>query len=150
MQHPEKPFALFFVVVLLLGWVDRGVSSESQPLTLDEAVATALTTEDPEFARFTARAEALENRAVADSQLPDPKITGQVANVPVDSFEFDQEGMTQALRLGLRQEFPAGKTLKVRGEQRRAEAEAERARREAARARRCRCRGSWGRACAHP
>ncbi|MGK7296926.1 MAG: TolC family protein [Candidatus Wenzhouxiangella sp. M2_3B_020] len=132
MQHPEKPFALFFVVVLLLGWVDRGVSSESQPLTLDEAVATALTTEDPEFARFTARAEALENRAVADSQLPDPKITGQVANVPVDSFEFDQEGMTQALRLGLRQEFPAGKTLKVRGEQRRAEAEAERARREAA------------------
>ena len=59
MQHPEKPFALFFVVVLLLGWVDRGVSSESQPLTLDEAVATALTTEDPEFARFTARAEAV-------------------------------------------------------------------------------------------
>lgn len=132
MLHPEKPFSFFTVVVLLLVVAADGVWAESQPLTLAEAVATALAAEDPAFERFAERAEALENRAVADAQLPDPKITGQVANVPTDSFEFDQEGMTQALRLGLRQEFPAGKTLKVRGKQRLAEAEAERARREAA------------------
>lgn len=108
------------------------LAAQASPLKLTEAVATALAAEDPAFDRFSERAEALENQAVAEAQLPDPKITAQVANVPTDSFELDQEGMTQAIRLGLRQEFPAGKTLKVRGAQRRAEAEAERAQREAA------------------
>lgn len=132
MHCPDNPYSFLYAAALLLAVAASGLSAEPPPLTLDEAVATALAAEDPEFERFTARAEALENRAVADAQLPDPKITGQVANVPTDSFEFDQDGMTQAVRVGLRQEFPAGKTLKVRGAQRRAEAEAERARREAA------------------
>lgn len=132
MQHPDKPHAIFSVVLLLLAVAAGGVSAESQPLTLEEAVATALAAEDPAFERFAESAEALEDRAVADAQLPDPKITGQVANVPTDSFEFDQDGMTQAVRIGLRQEFPAGRTLKVRGQQLHAEAGAERARREVA------------------
>ncbi|MDT8450954.1 MAG: TolC family protein [Wenzhouxiangellaceae bacterium] len=122
--------ALLLALLLVLAAADA--SAQKPPLTLAEAVETALSSEDPEFERFTARAEALEERAVADAQLPDPKITGQVANVPTDSFEFDQDGMTQAVRVGLRQEFPAGKTLKVRAQQRRAEARAERARRETA------------------
>ncbi|MEX2516459.1 MAG: TolC family protein [Gammaproteobacteria bacterium] len=132
MQHARQSYSNFYVIALLLAVATGPVWGESQPLTLDEAVATALAAEDPEFERFTARAQALENRAVADAQLPDPKLTSQVANVPTDSFEFDEDGMTQALRLSLRQEFPAGKTLKVRGQQRQAEAGAERARREVA------------------
>lgn len=132
MQHRDKPHFIFSVVLLLLALAASGVSAESQPLTLEEAVATALAAEDPAFERFAESAKALEDRAVADTQLPDPKITGQVANVPIDSFEFDQDGMTQAVRIGLRQEFPAGRTLKVRGQQRHAEAGAERARREVA------------------
>ena len=108
------------------------VLAQPAPLTLAEAVETALSTQDPEFERFTARAQALEERAVADAQLSDPMITAQTANVPTDSFEFDQDGMTQAAKIGLRQEFPAGKTLKIRGQQRLAEAGAEYAGREAA------------------
>ncbi len=132
MHYPDKPYSLFSIAGLLLAAAAGGVWAESRPLTLDEAIETALVAEDPAFERFTARAEALENRAVADAQLPDPKITAQIANVPTDSFKFDQDGMTQAVRVGLRQEFPAGRTLKVRGEQRRAEAGTERARREVA------------------
>lgn len=131
MLDPKSPFLPLLAVALWL--CAAGVrAEENPPLTLAEAVETALAAEDPEFQRFSARAEALEHRAVADAQLPDPKITAQVANVPTDSFEFDQDGMTQAVRVGLRQEFPAGRTLKVRGRQALAEADAERARREAA------------------
>ncbi|MDT8319624.1 MAG: TolC family protein [Xanthomonadales bacterium] len=132
MQHAKKTCFIFIGFALLLAVAADEVGAAPQPLTLAEAVATALAAEDPAFERFAERAEALEDQAVADAQLPDPKVTGQVANVPTDSFEFNQDGMTQALRIGLRQEFPAGKTLKVRGEQRRAEAGAERARRQAA------------------
>jgi len=119
--------------LLAAGWLlSPVVLAQPEPLTLAEAVEIALAAEDPEFERFTARAEALEQRAVADAQLPDPKITAEVANVPTDSLEFDEDGMTQAARVGLRQEFPAGETLKIRGQQRRAEAGAEHAGREAA------------------
>ncbi len=103
-------------------------------LTFDEVVALALERGDPAHTRFEARARMLEHRAVAEAQLPDPMVTGQVANLPVDSFDFGQEGMTQAMRVGLRQEFPAGHTLALTGKQRAVQAEAERAR--AAQARR--------------
>ncbi|MCA1779767.1 MAG: TolC family protein [Xanthomonadaceae bacterium] len=102
------------------------------PLTLDEAVALAKAADEPDLARFEQRALALENEAIADAQLPDPMVTGQVANVPVDSFEFDQDGMTQALRIGLRQEFPAGRTLALRGRQRNTQSSIARAQRQLA------------------
>jgi len=97
-------------------------------LELDQAVRLARAAEDPAVRGIDARAEALEQRAVADAQLPDPRVTGQIANVPTDSFELDQDNMTQALRLGLRQEFPAGRTLALRGRQRSAQASVEHAR----------------------
>jgi len=126
-SHPRVPAA-----ALLLALLTAGVAAAPPVLTLEDAVASAVASGDPEYERFAARALALERVAVADAQLPDPQITGQVANVPVDTFEFDEDGMTQALRVGLRQEFPAGRTLAVRGERQRVEARAQRARRAAA------------------
>jgi len=98
-------------------------------LSLEQAVRIAVEREDPALARLEARAEALEARAVADAQLPDPKVTGQLANLPVDSFAFDQSTMTQ-IRVGLRQEFPPGRSRAIKGEQRRLEASVERARKQ--------------------
>jgi len=98
-------------------------ASAAPPLDLEQAVALALAADEPALGRFEARARALEDEAVARRQLPDPMMTAQIANVPIDDFRFDQDGMTQALRVGLRQEFPAGKTLRIRGDQRDAEAE---------------------------
>jgi outer membrane protein TolC len=106
--------------------------SAENGLTIEAAVSLATSAADPSVTRFSVRAQALDSEAVADSQLPDPMVSAQILNVPVDTFSLDQEGMTQALRLGLRQEFPAGRTLDVRGRQRNAEAEAERARRDEA------------------
>lgn len=101
-----------------------------QPLELSEAVEIAVTAEDPAYARFEVRAAAQEDRAVSDSQLPDPTLRTALANVPTDTFAFGQEPMTQA-QVGLRQEIPRGSTLRLNREKREGEAEIERMRREA-------------------
>lgn len=101
------------------------------PLRLEEAVEIAVTAEDPAYQRFEARASAQEDRAVSDSQLPDPMLRTALANVPTDTFAFGQEPMTQA-QVGLRQEIPRGSTLRLNREKREGAAEIERMRREAA------------------
>jgi len=100
----------------------------TEPLQMGAAVEQALAVNDPLRTRFEARAEALRNEAIADAQLPDPMLTGQIVNVPTDSFRFDRDGMTQALRLGLRQEFPAGRSLALSGQKKDRQAEAATAR----------------------
>lgn len=89
---------------------------------LERAVALALRSDDPALQRLQARADALREQAVADAQLPDPEITGSLANVPTDSFRFDRDNMTQ-IRVGVRQSFPAGNSLDIRRQQRLQQAE---------------------------
>lgn len=107
-----------------------GLAAEP-PLRLEEAVEIAVTAEDPAYQRFEARASAQEDRAVSDSQLPDPMLRTALANVPTDTFAFGQEPMTQ-VQVGLRQEIPRGSTLRLNREKREGAAEIERMRREAA------------------
>lgn len=96
-------------------------------LDLDGAVALALGQEEPRVAAARARARALDERAVAEGQLPDPELRVGLANMPVDSFDFDQEPMTQ-VQVGVRQAFPRGRTLAETRARTDAEAEASRAR----------------------
>ncbi|VAW02928.1 hypothetical protein MNBD_ALPHA06-919 [hydrothermal vent metagenome] len=97
------------------------------PLSIEESVNIALQANDPSVALFEERALALEERAIADSQLPDPTFTAKVQNVPLSSFDINREGMTQ-LSLGARQAFPKGKTRALTREKRMSEAVAERMR----------------------
>jgi outer membrane protein TolC len=118
------------VAGLASGFSAAAQPPEPQPFELDEAVNIAVTAEDPAFTRFDARASAQEDRAVSDSQLPDPTLRTALANVPIDTFAFGQEPMTQA-QVGLRQEIPRGSTLRLNREKREGEAEIERMKREA-------------------
>lgn len=81
------------------------------PLTHAEAEDRALE-QEPGQAAFRARADALEERAVAAGQLPDPTLRMGLANFPIESGGFTTEGMTQ-VQFGLRQSFPPGKTRAV-------------------------------------
>ncbi len=121
--------ALAGLVVFLAPAHAQNEGGQPSPLTLDEAVALAISQEEPSLARFESRADAKENLAIADSQLSDPKISAMAQNFPVDSFNFSQEPMTQ-IRLGLRQELPNGQSLRVKREKRQAEAALERMKRE--------------------
>jgi len=78
-------------------------------LTLAEAEAIAVA-DDPAMRAASARAAALEERSVAVGQRPDPRLKLGAAQVPIDSFDLDQEPMTQ-LQLGVQQHFPPGRSL---------------------------------------
>jgi len=101
----------------------------AQELGIEEAVRLALTSNDPYLNQPGEMMSSLEAAAIADAQLPDPKVRMSFANVPVDSFSFSQEPMTQ-LQLGISQAFPKGDTLKLKRMKRQAQAQGERYRQE--------------------
>jgi outer membrane protein TolC len=84
-------------------------------LTLGEAEQIAIGA-DPVIAADRARAQALSEEAVAEGQLPDPRLKAGVANLPLDTFELNQEDMTQVV-VGVEQSFPPGDTLRYRRRQ---------------------------------
>jgi len=86
-----------------------------EPLSLSSAEQLALSL-DPEIVRLHEQREAIGERAVAAGQLPDPGIKMGVMSLPVDTFAFDQEPMTQFL-VGAQQMFPAGHTRALRQQQ---------------------------------
>lgn len=96
------------------------------PLSLPEAEQLALQ-RDPALQRFQALDAALREQAVAEAQLPDPKLRFGVEGLPTDTFNLEQEEMTQ-LQVGVMQAFPRGRTLELRAAQSRAQAESAAAR----------------------
>jgi len=121
--------------VILIGLLARGlsvaahagsVSAVADPLTLAEVEQLALSN-NPLLPRFNALASAQQERAVAEAQLPDPKLRLGLQNLPTDTFSRNQDDMTQA-EIGVQQSFPAGNTLRYRSDQATALAAVEQAR----------------------
>lgn len=84
-------------------------------LTLESAIQEAISSDH--WARSSAYQEqALRHQAIASGQLPDPKMRLALANLPTDTFDFDQENMTQ-LQVGVSQQFPRGDSLKIQQRQ---------------------------------
>ncbi len=81
-------------------------------LTLAYAEQLALSA-DPEVIASRSRALALQDQAIADGQLPDPKLLVGVWNVPLDDFSMKKEPGSQ-FRTGIRQAFPRGQSLYYR------------------------------------
>jgi outer membrane protein TolC len=103
--HFTKHFGLFLLII-------TSTTLFADELTLAEAERIAL---DSDFVtkQYTARAESLSEQAIADGQLPDPKVKLGMMNFPVNSFDRSQENMTQ-LQFGIQQSFPRGRTLHYR------------------------------------
>ncbi len=85
------------------------IGTMANELTLSEAEQLAL---DADFVvkQYNARAESLDEFAIAEEQLPDPKAKFGIMNIPINSFDRSQENMTQ-LQFGVQQAFPRGDTL---------------------------------------
>ena len=60
--------------------------------------------------------EAIEESSIAAGTYADPKVTIGAANIPTDTFDLNQEAMTQ-LQVGISQMFPRGDSLEIRQEQ---------------------------------
>ncbi|HEU5339245.1 MAG TPA: TolC family protein [Sulfuricaulis sp.] len=83
-------------------------------LTLSEAEGLALENA-PWLKHHRTGAEAVAERVVYESRLPDPQLTLGFLNVPTDSYRLDREDMTMTM-VGIRQAFPPGDVLKLKGQ----------------------------------
>ncbi|MBV1874635.1 MAG: TolC family protein [Gammaproteobacteria bacterium] len=81
------------------------------PLRLSEAEALAVNY-SPMIKGWSHQANQQRQQGIAAAQLPDPSFSLALANFPVDSFELDQEPMSQ-LKLSFEQMIPPGDTLKL-------------------------------------
>ncbi len=96
---------------------------KTETLTLETAIERAVTN-DPWLSSSQHRQAALLAESVAVSRLPDPKISLTGANLPTDTFDLNQEAMTQ-FSIGISQQMPRGDSLHLSGQQKKQLARAE-------------------------
>ena len=89
--------------------IQLGAGPTQAAMTLTEAVAIAQAN-DPWLAGSELRQHAIEAQSTAAGTMPDPMVNLGIANLPTDTFDFDQEAMTQ-LKVGVSQMFPRGDSL---------------------------------------
>ena len=107
---------LFIQSFLLMVVFTIPVSIHAEPrLDLDNAVQTALQN-DPWTVASRHSQAAIESQSVVVGALADPKISVNLANLPLTSFDFGQEPMTQ-FKVGVSQMFPRGHTRKIKQHQ---------------------------------
>ncbi len=93
-----------------------------EELNLAQAVSDA-TANNPGLAAIRARYDAMAAIPSQQSTLPDPVLSLGALNLPTDTFDLDQENMTQ-IQVGLSQKFPFPGKLALREESAALEAEA--------------------------
>lgn len=109
----KTTFISLFAMLLL----QNPVSAQDTENTLFIEQAVTLAQEkDPWITGNRHMQDAAKSRSVAAGALPDPQVSLGLANLPTDSFSFNQEGMTQ-IKLGVSQMFPQGDTLKIKRRQ---------------------------------
>jgi outer membrane protein TolC len=84
-------------------------------LTLQQAINDSIAADNWNRSNQFSEA-AMRDNALAGGQLPDPRVRLGLANLPTDTFDFDQENMTQ-LQFGLSQQFPRGSSLQIKEQQ---------------------------------
>jgi len=91
------------------------ISGNAFALNLKQAEQLAIQS-DPSIESFKATSLSFVDESVADGTLPDPKLRLGAVNVPVDTFDLEQEQMTQ-LKLGIQQDFPRGDVRSIKQQQ---------------------------------
>lgn len=104
--HTLVASAMVFTVISTGGF--------AQEITLQEAEKLSLNS-DPLARQFQSQALAQEEIAIADQQLPDPQISFGALNLPTDTFNTDQEAMTQ-FQVGMFQQIPSFGTLDAKSQ----------------------------------
>ncbi len=102
-------------LLLASAWVWSSTTARAaEMLSLEKAVAEALSA-NPGLAAMEARAKALAEIPVQVDALPDPRLSVNILNLPLDSFSFTQEAMTQ-FQVGFTQALPYPGKLALRAQ----------------------------------
>lgn len=116
-----RPRQLIPLLMVITGWLllSNAGTVFAAPMTeppkillVEDAVAMALA-DNPGLAAMKARAEALAAVPSQKGSLPDPRLSFNMMNLPVDSFDLTQEPMTQ-LQVGFSQMLPFPGKLALR------------------------------------
>ncbi|MGJ8693006.1 MAG: TolC family protein [Thalassotalea sp.] len=90
-------------------------TNERNVISLAEAVARAQYN-DPWLQGNELQQHAIMAKSIAAATLPDPTVSIGLVNMPVDSWDFSQEAMTQ-LKIGVSQQLARGDTLTLKKSQ---------------------------------
>ena len=91
-------------------------SAQAEKVVSLEQAITLAQQNDPWLHGSRLKQSAVENRSIASGTLPDPKVSLGIMNLPTDTWDLDQEGMTQ-LKVGVSQMFPRGDCLEIKKDQ---------------------------------
>ncbi len=111
-----KPaYSAWFIICLISSGIVSMSAARATELTLQQAISIAVT-EDPWIKGNRHQEQALKDESVAADTLPNPNVAINMMNLPVDTFSFNQEAMTQ-LMVGVSQTIPRGDSLALKREQ---------------------------------
>jgi outer membrane protein TolC len=104
-----------WVIAMASFFLGGAVTAVAEVLNLEAAVQAAQDN-DPWLVENRHGQSALEARSIAAGSLPDPTVSLGLLNFPVDTFDIDQEPMTQ-IKVEVSQAIPRGDSLKLKREQ---------------------------------
>ena len=96
--------------LLLIFAGSNGVAAETLTLQIAEQVALE---SEPGILGLDAKTQSMMQKSIAAGELMDPKLQIGVLNLPTDTFEFDQEAMTQ-FKVSYIQQFPSGDSRELK------------------------------------
>jgi len=113
---------------LVYAEASTAATDTEEPLTMEEAARLAAI-DQPLLTGREARIRADEQQAIAAAQLPDPKLSSGLKDLPVDTseaFSVRRDNFTE-FTVGLSQELPRADKRRLKGERKQLDAETERA-----------------------
>lgn len=108
--------ALLFLGFSSKGWAEPQARAQ-KILSLQQATSYAVNN-DPWLKGNELNERALLAESIAEGELPDPSLSVGLLNLATDTFDFDQEPMSQ-FKVALTQTFPRGDTLQLKRRQKR-------------------------------
>lgn len=108
MNSKIRHYQTLVLWIITAGLLLSGTPAYSEELTLDDAINIAIQA-DPIIKQYQERSVSLENQAIFDAELDDPKLKFGITGLATDTFDRSQEAMTQ-LQFGVSQAFPRGRT----------------------------------------
>lgn len=112
---PSKVLKYTLIASLALVQFANAKAQTTDELGLKEALHQAQKN-DPWLNKSKNHQASLYEQSLASKALPDPKLSVNLANLATDTFEFNQEPMTQ-FRVGISQTLPRGESLELRAKQ---------------------------------
>lgn len=118
MQPNQQLKIAVLVIALTAGTFSMPVYAA---LSVEKVEALALT-QDPVVSKLMAESQSLLEKSISDGQWKDPRLKLGLIAVPLDSFDLNQENMTQQ-QIGIQQAIPRGSSLELKQNQTRSKAE---------------------------